>query len=331
MYGQVLSEALGILDNGNISKPTAYLYGLLIRSCGKFGYTKKAYKLYNEMKKRGIKPRASVYTSLFNACSNSPWKEDGLSRASQLMESLESSGYEPNIINYNAMIKAFGRCGDLEVSFRLVDQMISKGIAPDSSTFAFLLQACASDKESGFRHAILVWEKMISKGIKPSLHTYNLLLRCCKDCESGEGVDIRALSSWNYSLLPKRDNPISISAKEEIITINSGNIENIINPDANGESKGNQTINEATITPKDVSQEKSVKEYDRDMVTKIVSDRKKADGSKILVSSSNYLVVATSPKDRLQCLGGCDGFLKHMAQHSIKPDIKTFTQLIEVI
>jgi len=34
---------------------------------------------------------------------------------------------------------------------------------------------------------------------------------------------------------------------------------------------------------------------------------------------------------RLILLGGCSGFLKNMKSNKIKPDIKTFTQLLEVI
>lgn len=34
---------------------------------------------------------------------------------------------------------------------------------------------------------------------------------------------------------------------------------------------------------------------------------------------------------RLMLLGGCSGFLKNMKSNHIKPDIKTFTKLLEVI
>lgn len=34
---------------------------------------------------------------------------------------------------------------------------------------------------------------------------------------------------------------------------------------------------------------------------------------------------------RLILIGGCSGFLKNMKTNKVKPDIKTFTQLLEVI
>jgi len=52
--------------------------------------------------------------------------------------------------------KAFGRTGDLLTAFSLVDEMLSKKYKLKDETFNFLLQACISDKEAGFRHALLV-------------------------------------------------------------------------------------------------------------------------------------------------------------------------------
>lgn len=52
--------------------------------------------------------------------------------------------------------KAFGRTGDLLTAFSLVDEMLKKNYKLKDETFNFLLQACISDKEAGFRHALLV-------------------------------------------------------------------------------------------------------------------------------------------------------------------------------
>lgn len=53
-------------------------------------------------------------------------------------------------------ISAFGRCGDLSTAFTLVDEMAEKKVPISDETFNFLLQACITDKEAGFRHALLV-------------------------------------------------------------------------------------------------------------------------------------------------------------------------------
>jgi pentatricopeptide repeat protein len=58
-------------------------------------------------------------------------------------------------------ILAFGRCGDLSTAFTLVDEMAEKEIVISSETFNFLLQACITDKDAGFRHALLVNESKL--------------------------------------------------------------------------------------------------------------------------------------------------------------------------
>jgi pentatricopeptide repeat domain-containing protein 1 len=59
-------------------------------------------------------------------------------------------------IHTTLLISAFGRCGDLSTAFALVDEMAEKKVTISDETFNFLMQACISDKEAGFRHALLV-------------------------------------------------------------------------------------------------------------------------------------------------------------------------------
>uniref|UniRef100_A0A1Y1K6Z0 Pentacotripeptide-repeat region of PRORP domain-containing protein n=1 Tax=Photinus pyralis TaxID=7054 RepID=A0A1Y1K6Z0_PHOPY len=186
-----LKEAIDIVEVQMIKehrvKPPGYIYNLLIGGCGRVGYTKKAFSLYNEMKRRGLDVTPGTYTALFNACANSPWPTtDGLSRATHLLNNLREKMYIPNLTNYNVMIKAFGRAGDLTTAFSLVDEMSARHIGIMDDTFNFLLQACITDKEAGFRHALLVWRKLVRRKIKPSLFTYNLMLRCIRDCGLGD-------------------------------------------------------------------------------------------------------------------------------------------------
>ena len=57
------------------------------------------------MKKRGLRPKQSTYTSLFNACSQGPFAADSLMRARHLRELMLEKGVEPNMTNYHVMIK----------------------------------------------------------------------------------------------------------------------------------------------------------------------------------------------------------------------------------
>ncbi|KAK3592342.1 hypothetical protein CHS0354_021676 [Potamilus streckersoni] len=165
--------------------PTEYVFRIVIGMLGRVGYTKKSFMLFNKMKQMGIQPSARVYTSLFNACSNSPWKEDGLSRAKQLRELMTEKDIEPSFITMKAMIKAFGMCGDLETAFIIMDEA-SKKYRLDQECFSYLIMACISDKEAGFHHTIQVWRMMRRKNVVPNLDLYNLLLRAIRDCGMGQ-------------------------------------------------------------------------------------------------------------------------------------------------
>ena len=108
------------------------------------------------MKKFGLEPQHPTYTALFNACSNSPWPDDGLRRADNLRVLMKEKEHQPNMTTYNAMIKAYARCEDIQTAFALLDEAISAGHRPESQTYSFLLMACVSDKKAGLKHAIEV-------------------------------------------------------------------------------------------------------------------------------------------------------------------------------
>lgn len=203
-----------MLKEDRVKLDSSYIHCLLIGALGRVGYTKKAFMLYNDIKRRGLKIHASAYTGLFNACANSPWLEDGLQRAQHLRDIILETKYEPNDSNYNAMIKAFGRCGDLDTAFALVDEMAQKKLKVDDATINFLLQACISDKDAGFRHALLVWRKFVDHKIRPNLYSYNLMLRCIRDCGMG---DIAVTTEVISKLLPDQSLLLVEDGQEKMI------------------------------------------------------------------------------------------------------------------
>ena len=95
-----------------------YLFRCLITECAKAGHAKMAFKLHALMKKRGLWVKPAVYTSLFNACSNATWiASECKIKMSYLREQMERKGYQPNLINYHAMIK--GNEFPLETFYRI--------------------------------------------------------------------------------------------------------------------------------------------------------------------------------------------------------------------
>ena len=108
---------------------------------------------FQEFQDRGYSPNFGIYADLFNACANSPpiHKDRALVRATTLRNKLSKQYTTMPKPVYNNMIKAFGRCGDLESAFDILDEMKEQRLLVDSEALNHLLQGCISDKEAGFR------------------------------------------------------------------------------------------------------------------------------------------------------------------------------------
>ncbi|XP_066250525.1 pentatricopeptide repeat-containing protein 1, mitochondrial [Euwallacea similis] len=293
-----IKEAIDVLEVRMLQedkvKPENYIYNLLLGACGRVGYTKKAFMLYNDMKKRGLKVHISTYTSLFNACANSPWAEDGLTRAKHLYNIMIEKGAEPNDTNYNAMIKAFGRCRDLPMAFSLVDEMQNKGFKIKEDTINFLMQSCIGDKEAGFRHCLLVWKKLLDKNISPNLYTFNLLLRCIRDCNMGDLEDTKDVIN-------------RLIAEPQFLNKISENFSLI-------EESQKEDCNSHTVTPAIVEKLRPNLLAHKPHLGTIIS-----------------LEEIKKPEDRLILVGSCKGFLQTMTEHKCTPDIKTLSLLLECV
>ncbi|XP_055346606.1 pentatricopeptide repeat-containing protein 1, mitochondrial-like isoform X2 [Paramacrobiotus metropolitanus] len=168
-------------------RPILMCYDMLIAACGRAGYLDKAFELYRQMKKRRCHPQDTTYVGLFNACAECPIPEEAVKRLKALREELQMKLHIPNHYVYHSMIKAYGRCGDVIGAFQIADEMLHNNLELQNDTFCFLLMACISDKQAGFKHAIEVWRFMIQHGVKPDLYHYSLLIRAVRDCNLGSG------------------------------------------------------------------------------------------------------------------------------------------------
>lgn len=298
-----IKEAIDVLEIKMIKedrvKPENYIFNLLIGGCARVGYSKKAFNLFTKMKQRGLKVTGGTYTSLFNACSTCPWPQDGLNKAIRLREIMLEKGYDPNESNYNAMIKAFGRCGDIKTAFQLVDEMKTKELTIQVDTFNFLLQACVSDPEYGFRHALIVWHKMYQRRLLPDLYSFNLMLRCVRDCSIG---DIETMQQVISDILlgskKNSDKQLKINENQQL-TIESGS------------NSAEQSEMEEISQPNDQAP---------NLITRFPH-----------LGSLLVLNQIKRAEDRLLLLGGAKGYLKEMELLKVEPNIKTFTALLDVV
>ncbi|XP_016989806.1 pentatricopeptide repeat-containing protein 1, mitochondrial [Drosophila rhopaloa] len=305
MKANRLNEAIAVLEQRMLRedrvKPDKYIYNLLISGCAKAGYTRKAFALYTKMRQRGLQVTGGTYTSLFNACANAPSLGDGLAKAQILRENMLEKGYEPNVKNYNAMIKAYGRCGDVDTAYMLADEMVERRMELNADTFNFLLQACASNSEHGFRHALLTWHKMLQSGISPDYYSFNAILRCARDCGFG---DLDSMREVIQQIAP------AATGKKPVLQLEEGEKDNLPSTSAS-----------ATSLPAQI--EVSTTSNELELPNLLLPQPH--------LGSLVALEDVTRPHERFLLLGGLTGFLEHMKQHKITPDIETFTTMLEVI
>lgn len=381
-----LSEAIDMLETRMLKedyvKPIEYNYDVLIGACGRAGYTKKAFKLYNRMKERNLSPSDVTYTSLFNACAESPWPlEDGYPRLKKLHQYLLDKQIKVNLITHHAMIKAYGKCGDIEGAFHLFHHLLSSGCVITRS-FGSILIACASNKQSGFTYAIEAWRQMIARGLQPDHYCFNLLLRVVRDCDIGDPqiaskILLKPVKVADSNLISagrnkrgkgrkKRDeksvmtNETENKKFEEMIKLEPASV-----IDVNGEAI--KTDSDLAQMERDLDVEWSLKGSSVDEAKKSINVRKpekwwesstggdfvKSTDISLFNSSQSLQVIPSgvpnlldekadfsnveslatiqTTSDRLMLLGGCEGILTQMKNYNVKPDIKTFSLLSELV
>lgn len=347
-----LAEALDLFERQMLKEerlqPLECNYTVLIGGCGRAGYLKKAFRLYNDMKKRDLEPSDATYTALFNVCAESPWKDSALQSALKLWQQLQARNFQLNLKTYHALLKMAAKCADLRMCLDVFKEIVHKGHAVTEETFSLLLMGCIQDKKTGFRHALQVWRQMLSLGLQPSRHGYNLLLGAARDCGLGDPELASAL------LLRPREEVVSLqppargqrarrraqagmvgsmSARLHVETLERQlfleplqALERPPEPqEARVPSKAQPEVEtkvdcEHTVVPASMASELPPGGLEANLLT---------------LGAVPPAVVSfgtvTTPADRLALMGGLEGFLGKMAEHGLQPDIKTLTLLAEVV
>lgn len=149
----------------NRDKPTDYMFSLLIRTFAIQGDIKKCYKYFSEMKARQYKIKPNIFTSLFNACANSPDSDKALNYLERVQSYMNYKNVPLNHAHYNCLVKAYGRHNKLEESYKLLKYMTEQKLKIGISTINSLMYAANTDKESGLKHVLKVWQMMRQKGV----------------------------------------------------------------------------------------------------------------------------------------------------------------------
>ena len=294
---------------------------MLIHACAREGYHDKAFELFKGYRSRGFGHNFGIFSDLFNSCANSPFPESALKAAKYLRKKLLSdptTGVLPTV-TYHTMLKAFGRCGDLQTAFSIVDEMKEKSVLVTEETYSHLLQGCISDKKAGFRHALMVWRSLIEeKHLRPNHFIANLLLRATKECGSGE-------SEFSYDILLACMS-VQEAQKHRLLIEESHGPRLAIG--AGEEEEGLTTDQEDTSSTVDIVERKRTEIQ--------VQERASKEPPNLLAKRPNFANVVSlgtlsTPQDRFALLGGVDGFFKQMKHYKIRPNVKMVSHVLHLI
>ncbi|XP_034292454.1 pentatricopeptide repeat-containing protein 1, mitochondrial [Pantherophis guttatus] len=342
--------------------PEEFNYTVLIGGCGRVGYLKKAFRLYNDMKKRDLTPTIATYTALFNACAETPWKDSGLQSALKLRQELIQKGIELNPIAYRALLKCCALCSDLRMCLDILKEMVENGHQITIDTFNILLMGCINDKENGFRYALQVWQQMAKLNLKPDLYTYNLMLTAAKYCGIGDSEVASKLllrpsekHPTHLRLNPGRE-PGTKSQRKKRANVPALMVSDVEALEKNmfpGDNPKTERPNRNRDDAKDSAKLKSsdpsdVSHCDTDGSLVISHQHQLVPGSRAENSFSEPAIplpnlldpqspaphvvslgTVATPSDRLALMGNMEGFLKKMKDDKVSGNIRTFILLAE--
>ncbi|NXT21189.1 PTCD1 protein, partial [Syrrhaptes paradoxus] len=363
-----LAEALELFEVQMLKEerlqPEESNYTVLIGGCGRVGYVKKAFRLYNDMKKRGLTPTEATYTALFNACAESPWKDSGLQSALKLREQLKSKNEELNLITYHALLKVCALCSDLRMCFDVLKEIVHKGHVPTAETFSFLLMSCIKDSENGFRYALQVWKQMAKLGIKSDSHIYNLMLRAARDCGIGDPVVASELllrgteeNSSQLRLAPVRQKEKVKNQKKglesaALVQLDVEAMEKQLFQESSVQPEGliwqqNENVNQAESEPAPLDSPNVAPSRTGALMRRGQNEMEQKQAcltqkqhfcnlpnlldSRMPDAAVVSLGTVATPSDRLALMGDVEGFLSKMKEDNAQPNIKTFTLLAELV
>ncbi|NXB03356.1 PTCD1 protein, partial [Cnemophilus loriae] len=362
-----LAEALELFEVQMLKEervqPEESNYTVLIGGCGRVGYVKKAFRLYNDMKKRGLIPTEATYTALFNACAESPWKDSGLQSALKLRQQLQSKNEELNLITYHALLKVCALCSDLRMCLDVLKEIVQKGHVLTAETFSFLLMSCIKDSENGFRFALQVWQQMNKLGIKADSHTYNLMLRAARDC----GIGSPAVASKLLLNPPENSPQLQLPPgrqKEKVKNQRKKGSESAA-VQLDVEAMEKRLFQESSVQPEELMQQQNkdvalaeaepaapdspsiahsragalMRRAQSEMEQEQAHPSQKLPycnlpnllDSRMPDTAVVSLGTVATPSHRLALMGDVEGFLNKMKEDNADPNIKTFTLLAELV
>ncbi|KAF8934570.1 hypothetical protein BGZ47_010309 [Haplosporangium gracile] len=148
--------------------PTNKTLGPMLEAVGAMGDYDMTRQLVEQMNSSGVSSNEYTFSALLRSVSLDP------SKSVRLFNEL-SKQMEPNTVNYNILIRAFQRQGDLDGAFRVFQSMVADSVRPDKFTFSSILSLFAIRGDTDGAEAF--WNEMVGvHGVKPNAFAYGSMM-----------------------------------------------------------------------------------------------------------------------------------------------------------
>ena len=138
-----------------------------------------SFKIYNYMKKDGVKPTKEIFIQLLRSCSLGIGESKIEKIEKILFQDLIKWKIKPSTFMFNLGLKSCSKLNNEEISLKIFEEMKKKDVKRDIFTYGILIQIQC--KLENVEKAFNLFEEMKNENIKPDVYIYNSLMTLCKN------------------------------------------------------------------------------------------------------------------------------------------------------
>ena len=155
-------------------KPTTITFNILIKGYGLSNQLDMAFNIFKEMEKYGIKKNEITFGCLIEACV----KNHQIEKAYKILEEMKETGFSENSIQITSIIKGLSRMGKHKDAIALANEMMNDSFE-NKKRLNLISYNCLIDvfiRGGEFKLAMKLF-KLLQKEHKPDLITYSTLIK----------------------------------------------------------------------------------------------------------------------------------------------------------
>ncbi|XP_071738357.1 pentatricopeptide repeat-containing protein GUN1, chloroplastic [Rutidosis leptorrhynchoides] len=273
--------------------PNEVTYSTVIRGCAKSGRLDQALSLVSEMKYADIRLDRVSYNNLLAIYASLGRFEEALN----VVKEMENTGFRKDVVTYNALLDGFGKQGRYDKVKELFKRMKTEKVPANLLTYSTLISVYL--KGGLYQEATDVYKEFKKEGLKADVVLYS------------EIIDSLCKKGFVKSSALLLDEMTKKGIQPNVVTYNS-----IIN--AFGQSANtNFSIDSKRKIECLENGDKKIDNRDEDRIVKVFEQ----------LASGDLNIVENANKDQKEIICVL-GVFKKMHEHEIKPNVVTFSAIL---